>query len=97
MIHIGDERTPAGRYNEKPSTGLSEQLEKYNFKIGRLKTGTPPRLDSRTINYKNLEEQFADDDPYFLSFFHNNIGNSSLFGQNYTHLVNIIISYKFSL
>ena len=44
LIHIGDERTPAGRYNEKPSTGLSEQLEKYNFKIGRLKTGTPPRL-----------------------------------------------------
>jgi tRNA uridine 5-carboxymethylaminomethyl modification enzyme len=68
LIHIGDERTPAGRYNEKPSTGLSEQLEKYNFKIGRLKTGTPPRLDSRTINYENLEEQFADDDPYFFSF-----------------------------
>jgi tRNA uridine 5-carboxymethylaminomethyl modification enzyme len=68
LIHIGDERTPAGRYNEKPSTGLSEQLEKYDFKIGRLKTGTPPRLDSRTISYKNLEEQFADDDPYFFSF-----------------------------
>ena len=55
LIHIGDERTPAGRYNEKPSTGLSEQLEKYKFKIGRLKTGTPPRLDARTINFKNLE------------------------------------------
>jgi tRNA uridine 5-carboxymethylaminomethyl modification enzyme len=68
LIHIGDERTPAGRYDEKPSTGLSEQLEKYNFKIGRLKTGTPPRLDSRTINYENLEEQFADDNPYFFSF-----------------------------
>ena len=68
LIHIGDERTPAGRYDEKPSTGLSEQLKKYDFKIGRLKTGTPPRLDSRTINYENLEEQFADDDPYFFSF-----------------------------
>jgi len=68
LIHIGDERTPAGRYDEKPSTGLSEQLEKYSFKIGRLKTGTPPRLDSRTINYENLEEQFADNDPYFFSF-----------------------------
>ena len=67
-IHIGEKRTPAGRYDEKPSTGLSEQLEKYDFKIGRLKTGTPPRLDSRTINYENLEEQFADDDPYFFSF-----------------------------
>ena len=68
LIHIGDERTPAGRFDEKPSTGLSEQLEKYNFKIGRLKTGTPPRLDARTIKYDNLEEQFADDDPYFFSF-----------------------------
>ncbi|MDA9613602.1 tRNA uridine-5-carboxymethylaminomethyl(34) synthesis enzyme MnmG [bacterium] len=68
LIHIGDERTPAGRFDEKPSIGLSEQLEKYDFKIGRLKTGTPPRLDARTINYDNLEEQFADDDPYFFSF-----------------------------
>ena len=68
LIHIGAEKTPAGRYDEKPSTGLSEQLEKYNFKIGRLKTGTPPRLDARTINFQNLEEQFADDDPYFFSF-----------------------------
>ena len=68
LIHIGDERTPAGRYDEKPSTGLSEQLEKYNFKIGRLKTGTPPRLDARTIHFENLEGQFADDDPYFFSF-----------------------------
>ena len=68
LIHIGDERTPAGRFNEKPSTGLSEQLEKYNFKIGRLKTGTPPRLDARTINFENLEEQYADEDPYFFSF-----------------------------
>ena len=68
LIHIGDVKTPAGRYDEKPSTGLSEQLEKYDFKVGRLKTGTPPRLDARTINYVNLEEQFADDDPYFFSF-----------------------------
>jgi len=68
LIHVGEKQTPAGRYNEKPSTGLSEQLKKYNFKIGRLKTGTPPRLDSRTINFKNLEEQYADDDPYFFSF-----------------------------
>ncbi|MDA7801378.1 tRNA uridine-5-carboxymethylaminomethyl(34) synthesis enzyme MnmG [Candidatus Pelagibacter sp.] len=68
LIHIGDKRTPAGRFDEKPSTGLSEQLERYDFKIGRLKTGTPPRLDARTIKYDNLEEQFADDDPYFFSF-----------------------------
>ena len=68
LIHIGNERTPAGRYDEKPSTGLSEQLAKYDFKIGRLKTGTPPRLDARTINFEKLEEQFADDNPYFFSF-----------------------------
>ncbi len=68
LIHIGEEKTPAGRFNEKPSTGLSEQLEKYDFKIGRLKTGTPPRLDATTINFKKLEEQHADEDPYFFSF-----------------------------
>ncbi|WP_415275782.1 tRNA uridine-5-carboxymethylaminomethyl(34) synthesis enzyme MnmG [Candidatus Pelagibacter sp. Uisw_116] len=68
LIHIGDERTPAGRFDEKSSTGLSEQLEKYDFKIGRLKTGTPPRLDARTIKYEDLEEQFADDEPSFFSF-----------------------------
>jgi len=68
LIHIGEKKTPAGRYDEKPSTGLSEQLEKFNFKIGRLKTGTPPRLDARTINFENLEAQHADEDPYFFSF-----------------------------
>ena len=68
LIHIGNEKIPAGRFNEKPSTGLSEQLKKYNFTIGRLKTGTPPRLDSSTINYQNLEEQHADSEPYFFSF-----------------------------
>ena len=68
LIHIGETTTPAGRFNEKPSTGLTEQLQKYDFKVGRLKTGTPPRLDARTINFDNLEEQHADDDPYFFSF-----------------------------
>ena len=68
LIHIGEDKMPAGRFNEKPSTGLSEQLKKYNFKMGRLKTGTPPRLDANTINFKNLEVQHADDDPYFFSF-----------------------------
>ena len=68
LIHIGNKKTPAGRYNEKPSTGLSEQLKKYNFRLGRLKTGTPPRLDGRSINFDNLETQYADEDPYFFSF-----------------------------
>ena len=78
LIHIGDVRTPAGRYNEKPSTGLSEQLEKYKFKIGRLKTGTPPRLDSRTINYNNLEKQAADENPYFFSFLTKSTSNKQV-------------------
>ena len=68
LIHIGEQKTPGGRYDEKSSTGLSEQLVKYDFAIGRLKTGTPPRLDARTINFENLEEQFADEEPSFFSF-----------------------------
>ena len=68
LIHVGEKQIPAGRINEKPSIGLSEQLKKYDFKIGRLKTGTPPRLDSRTINFNKLEQQYADEDPYFFSF-----------------------------
>ncbi len=94
LIHIGDERTPAGRYDEKPTTGLSEQLKKYQFKIGRLKTGTPPRLDARTINFENLEEQKADDDPYFFSFLTSkNINNQVSCRMTYTNeLVHKIIS-----
>ena len=68
LIHIGEKQIPAGRYDEKPSTGLSEQLKKFNINIGRLKTGTPPRLDGRTINYDDLEMQPADKEPYFFSF-----------------------------
>ena len=78
LIHIGEKKTPAGRFEEKPSTGLSEQLKKYDFKIGRLKTGTPPRLDSRTIKFDNLEEQFADEDPYFFSFLTKKILNKQV-------------------
>ena len=78
LIHIGEKKTPAGRFNEKPSTGLTEQLKKYNFKIGRLKTGTPPRLDARTINFQNLEEQCADKDPYFFSFLTKKIFNKQI-------------------
>jgi tRNA uridine 5-carboxymethylaminomethyl modification enzyme len=86
LIHIGEERTPAGRYDEKPSTGLSEQLKKYNFKIGRLKTGTPPRLDSRTINFNDLEEQFADVEPSFFSFLTNkNINKQVSCRMTYTN------------
>jgi len=68
LIHIGDIKTPAGRHNEKPSVGLSDQLKKFKMKLGRLKTGTPPRLDGSTINYDELETQHADEDPEYFSF-----------------------------
>ena len=78
LIHVGEKRIPAGRINEKPSTGLSEELKKYNFKIGRLKTGTPPRLDSSTINFSSLEIQHADEQPYFFSFLTKKLSNKQV-------------------
>ena len=78
LIHIGQKQIPAGRYNEKPSTGLSEQLKKYKIKLGRLKTGTPPRLDGATINYEEIEMQAADSDPYFFSFLTNKLNNKQI-------------------
>jgi len=78
LIHIGDEKIPAGRHAEKPSTGLSEQLEKFKMKLGRLKTGTPPRLDGSTINYNNLEKQAADTDPEYFSFLTNKTYNKQI-------------------
>ncbi len=86
LIHIGEKQTPAGRYDEKPSTGLSEQLEKLNLQIGRLKTGTPPRLDGDTINYDELEMQPADDDPYYFSFLTDKLYNKQIkCGMTYTN------------
>ena len=78
LIHIGQKQIPAGRFDEKPSIGLSEQLEKYNIKLGRLKTGTPPRLDGTTINYDDIEMQAADSDPYYFSFLTNKLNNKQI-------------------
>ena len=78
LIHIGQTQIPAGRYDEKPSTGLSEQLSKYNIILGRLKTGTPPRLDGKTINYDDIEMQAADEEPYFFSFLTNKLANKQI-------------------
>jgi tRNA uridine 5-carboxymethylaminomethyl modification enzyme len=63
LIHLGETTTPAGRYGEAPSIGLSETLRRVGLKLGRLKTGTPPRLDGRTIDWENLEVQPGDDPP----------------------------------
>ena len=63
LIHIGDERIPAGRVGEGPALGLSTTLERSGFALGRLKTGTPPRLDGRSIDFSALERQPGDDEP----------------------------------
>ncbi|WP_029060700.1 tRNA uridine-5-carboxymethylaminomethyl(34) synthesis enzyme MnmG [Labrenzia sp. DG1229] len=63
LIHIGDRKIPAGRSGEAPALGLSASLEEIGFELGRLKTGTPARLDGRTIHWDRLEEQPGDDDP----------------------------------
>ena len=78
LIHIGNKQIPAGRIDEKPSTGLSEQLAKYNIILGRLKTGTPPRLDGTTINYDDVETQSADEEPYFFSFLTKKLVNKQI-------------------
>ncbi len=86
LIHIGDKQIPAGRYDEKPSTGLSEQLAKFKMRIGRLKTGTPPRLDGSSINYDDLEMQPADNDHFYFSFLTNKIDNKQIkCGMTYTN------------
>lgn len=63
LIHIGEKKIPAGRVGEKPSLGISDSLEKIGLALGRLKTGTPPRLDGNTINWSGLEAQPGDDEP----------------------------------
>ena len=63
LIHLGDEMTPAGRIGEAPSNMLSDRLRALELPIGRLKTGTPPRLDGRSIDWDRLERQPADDPP----------------------------------
>lgn len=63
LIHIGEKQIPAGRVGEAPAMGLSTTLERIGFALGRLKTGTPPRIDGRTINWGVLEMQPGDDPP----------------------------------
>ncbi|WP_169566597.1 tRNA uridine-5-carboxymethylaminomethyl(34) synthesis enzyme MnmG [Sneathiella limimaris] len=68
LIHMGEKKIPAGRIGDDPSNGLSVTLERAGFELGRLKTGTPARLDGKTINWSVLEEQPGDDEPVPFSF-----------------------------
>lgn len=68
VIHIGDVAKPGGRMGERPSVRLAERMESFDLRMGRLKTGTPPRLRSQTIRWDALEMQPGDENPAFFSF-----------------------------
>ena len=78
LIHIGSEKIPAGRVGEKPSLGLSETLGRLGLAMGRLKTGTPARLDGRTIDWNAVDRQAADEDPVPFSFMTDRIVNPQI-------------------
>lgn len=78
LIHIGLENFSAGRAGEFPSIGLSDSLKEVGFKMGRLKTGTPPRLDAKTINFSKTEPQYGDDPPLPFSHSTDKITNPQL-------------------
>ncbi len=68
VLHIGDKQVAGGRMGEKPSTKLAQRLDTFDLALGRLKTGTPPRLDGRTIAWDSLEKQPGDESPVMFSF-----------------------------
>ncbi|KRS19310.1 Glucose-inhibited division protein A [Roseovarius indicus] len=68
VIHIGDVSRPGGRMGDRPSVKLAERIDTFGLNLGRLKTGTPPRLDGATINWDVLEEQPGDEEPVLFSF-----------------------------
>jgi tRNA uridine 5-carboxymethylaminomethyl modification enzyme len=68
VIHIGDVSRPGGRMGDRPSVKLAEKIDSFGLPLGRLKTGTPPRLDGRTIKWDLLDTQPGDDDPVMFSF-----------------------------
>jgi tRNA uridine 5-carboxymethylaminomethyl modification enzyme len=78
-IHIGDTNWSAGRMGEKPSIVLADQIAELNVPRGRLKTGTPPRIDGQTIDWSAVERQYGDQDPTFLSFSTTQIATAQVF------------------
>ncbi len=78
LIHIGKQKIPAGRMGEKPSVGLSDTLAAAGFQLARLKTGTPARLDSNTIDWGSLDKQSADLDPVPFSCLTDRITNEQI-------------------
>lgn len=78
LIHIGSEKIPAGRVGEKPSVGLSDTLARLGLRLGRLKTGTPARLNGKTIDWDGVERQSADEDPVPFSFMTDKIVNPQI-------------------
>ncbi len=68
LIHIGEKKFGGGRTGEKAATGITEQLTSYGFEAGRMKTGTPPRVDGRSLNYSLMEEQWGDENPGRFSY-----------------------------
>ncbi len=71
LIHIGDKQFGGGRSGEKASTGITEDLVKIGFEFGRMKTGTPPRVDGRSLDYSKMIEQFGDENPEKFSYLQN--------------------------
>ena len=96
VIMIGEEARPAGRVGDSASVRLAEKMEAFGLKLGRLKTGTPPRLDGRSINWRKLETQPGDAEPVMLSFLsakpavpqvgcaitHTNVGTHDIIREN---------------
>ncbi len=78
VIHIGDEHRPGGRIGDKPSVKLAERIDALEVPLGRLKTGTPPRLDGRSIDWSVLASQPADDDPVQFSFLSKGVQNRQI-------------------